>query len=116
MTLPDHTLFLCLKDLPRLRSLYLSWASPEPVTFEETLMGMTQLETLDLQLSDFSGLQQLPPHVTSLSLCFCKLLDMATAPCLQSCSGLQSLVLKSDAGVRRHAVALSAQAIQIDYK
>ena len=99
---PDHTLFRCLKDLPHLRFLYLSWASPEPVMigatlmaltqlrslnlswtspepvmFGDALMGLTQLETLDLHLADFSALQQLPPHITSLMLHTWKLLDMA---------------------------------------
>ena len=105
MPLPDHTVSLCCKDLPQLRSLNMSWGSFEPVIFGDALMGLTQLKTLDSNLLDFSGLQQLPPHVTSLSLRTWKLLDMATAPCLQSCSGLHSLAIDSDAGVHRNAVA-----------
>ena len=105
MPWPDHTLFMCCKDLPQLRSLYLSWASPEAVASGDTLMELTQLESLELHLSHFSALQQLPPHVTYLGLCTWNLLDMATAPCLQSCSGLHSLELISDAGVRKYAVA-----------
>lgn len=131
-------MFICLQDLPQLRSLYLNWTSPEPVVFGDTLMGLTQLrslhlswtspepvmfgdalmgltqlETLDFHLSDFSGLQQLPPHNTSLTLHTFKLLDVAMVPCLQSCSGLQRLKLHSAAGVHKHAVALRAQATSI---
>ena len=72
----------------------------------DTLMRLTQLETLDLKLSHLSGLQQLPPHVTSLRLHAQELLDMAMAPCLQSCPGLQRLELSSEHGVHGHAVAL----------
>ena len=69
-------------------------------------MRLTQLETLDLKLSHLSGLQQLPLHVTSLRLHAQELLDMAMAPCLQSCPGLQRLELSSEHGVHGHAVAL----------
>ena len=111
MPLPDHTLSLCCKDLPQLRSLDIYWPSSEAVLFGDALVGLTPLKTLDLTLRDFSGLQQLPPYVTSLRLCAMQLLDMATAPCLQSCSGLHSLNIDAYAGVHKYAVALSAQAI-----
>ena len=66
-------------------------------------MGLTQLDTLDLHLADFSTLPEMPLHVTSLGLRTWKLLDMATAlPCLQTSSGLKSLVLDFDAGVHSH--------------
>ena len=113
MPFPDHTLDFCCKDLSELRMLYLKWASPEPVIFGDALMGLAQLETLELELSDFRRLQQLPPHVKSLGLGTWKLLDMAMVPCLQSCSSLQSLEFDSDAGVRRDAVALSTEAISL---
>ena len=127
--LPDHTLFIRVKDLPQLRSLHLSWASREPVMFGDTLMGLTQLkslflswaspepvmygdilmgltrlESLNLHLADCTRLQQLPPHITSLTLHTWRLLDMATAP-LKSCPGLQCLKLESDAGEHTYAVA-----------
>ena len=98
MPLPDHTMFMCCQNLSQSRSLYLSWASPEPVIFGDTLTRLGQLETLDVDLSDFSGLQQLPPRVTSLGLHAWNLLDMATAPGLQSCSRLQSMELISTEG------------------
>lgn len=66
--------------------------------FGNALNGLTQLETLDLHLSDFSALPELPAHVTSLGLHTWKLLDMAAAPCLQSCSRLKSLMLECEAG------------------
>ena len=94
----------------------MDWASPEPMLFGDALRGLTQLDTLELDLSDFSELQQLPPHVTDLSLHTRQLLDMATAPCLQSCSGLHSLMLEASAGVHRCAVTLSAQAAPTDHK
>ncbi len=71
----------------------------------DTLMRLTQLETLKLKLSDLSGLQQLPPHVTSLRLHAQQHLNMAMAPCLHSCSGLQSLDLFCEQGVHGYAVA-----------
>ena len=67
MAVPHSTL-LMLQDWPQLRSLDLSWASPEPVMFGDTLTRLTQLEDVSLNLRDCSGLEQLPPHVTALSL------------------------------------------------
>ena len=91
-TLPDHTSLLCCKALHQWISLYFSWASTEPLIYGDALIWLTQLDYMSLHLPDFSRLQQLPPHVTALSLRTRKLLDMAMAPCLQSCSGLQCLM------------------------
>ena len=93
----------------------MEWGASEPVIFGDVLMGLTQLKTLDLTLLHFSGLQQLPPHVTLLRLHSWKLLDIAMVPCLQSCSGLQSLELVGAQGLCRYAVksqhCFSAQAV-----
>ena len=97
------------KGLSQLRSLNLGWDSPEPVIFGETLMGLKQLEHLSLALPDFSGLEQLPPHVTGLILHASKHLDMAVAPCFQRCPSLRSLLLKTDKGGHSPALASCSQ-------
>ena len=93
-----------LQDLPQLRSLDVEWASREPVIFGDTLTRLTQLRDMKLRLLDFSGLAQLPPHVTSSSLQTSEVLDMAAAPCSQSCSSLRSLRLESHMRVYMDAV------------
>ncbi len=90
---------LMLQDWSQLRSLDLSWASPEPVMFGDTLTRLTQLEDVSLNLRDCSGLEQLPPHVTALSLQTSSVLDMAAMPCLQCCSSLRRLRLDCNTGV-----------------
>ena len=119
MPFPDHAVFVFCKDLPHLRSLAMEWGSSEPVIFGDVLRGLTQLKTLDLTLLHFSGLQQLPPHVTLLRLHSWKLLDIAMVPCLQSCSGLQSLELVGAQGLCRYAVTrqhcFSAQAVPVKW-
>ena len=98
MAVPHSTL-LMLQDWPQLRSLDLSWASPEPVMFGDTLTRLTQLEDVSLNLRDCSGLEQLPPHVTALSLQTSGVLDMAAMSCLQCCSSLRRLRLDCNTGV-----------------
>ena len=95
---PTTLLFKCRKVLSQLRCLDLSWDSPEPVRFGETLMGLKQLETMHLVLPDFSGLEQLPPNVTCLTLHASKHLDMAAAPCLWRSSSLRILMLQANKG------------------
>ena len=73
--------------------------------FEDTLMRLTQLGVISLELLDFSGLEKLPPNVMFLSLQTWKVLDMAATPCLQSCSSLQSLSLRANKAVPSHAIA-----------
>ena len=102
---------ICCKGLPQLRALDLSWASPEPVIFGNTLMRLTQVVNMELKLPDFSRLEQLPPHITQLRLHAWELLDMAAVPCLQCCSSLQSLWLQVDKGVHCHAPAGRVQVI-----
>ena len=99
------TLFKCRKGLSELRSLDLTWDSPEPVRFGGTLMGLKQLETVHLALPDFSGVEQLPPHVTCLTLHASKHLDMRAVPCLQRCSSLRTLLLQLKKGGHRRALA-----------
>ena len=93
-----------LQDWPQLRALDLSWISPEPVIFGDTLTRLTQLQDVCIRLLDFSGLAQLPHHVTTLSLATSGLLDVAAVPCLQSCSGLRRLKLECDMGMHTDAV------------
>ena len=68
-------------------------------------MGLKQLETLRLVLPDFSGVEQLPPHVTDLILHATEHLDMAAVPCFQRCSSLRSLTFMTDKGGYSHAPA-----------
>ena len=107
MAFPHYTAFL-IQDLPQLRLLDLMWASRDPVIFGDTPMRLTQLEDLSPSLPDFSGLEQLPLHVTYSSLHTRERLDRVTAPCLQCCSGLQSLMLHANEDVHSHAVDLCA--------
>ena len=69
------------------------------------MMRLTQLGAVSLALPDLSGLEQLPPHVTFLSLHTWEALDIAGAPCLQSCSSLQTLLLTAHKGMASHALA-----------
>ena len=75
--------YICCKGLSQLRFLELSWASHEPVIFRDTLARLTQLGTMSLALPDFNALEQLPAHVTFLTLHAWEHLDMAAASCLQ---------------------------------
>ena len=86
----------------------LSWACHKPVIFGDTLLKFTQLETLDLCLSDFTKVEHLPPHVTSLTLDAKEHLDMTMAPWLLCCSSLRSLYIQTNKGEHSHAPTLCA--------
>ena len=80
----------------------------EPVIFGSSLSQLTQLDIVTLNLTDFSGLEHLPPHVSSLNLSAWEHLDMTVAPWLLRCSSLQSLVLQTSKGEHSHALAQCA--------